>query len=923
MSTPPVGVFGRERELETVTALVAGSAPPGALVLEGEPGVGKTTLWRAGVEEARRRGIRVLACSPGGSETRLSFAALADLLGDALEQVGDQLPTPQRRALEVALLLDDPSGEAAEQRTVSAATLSILRALADREPVLLAIDDIQWLDQASAEALAFAVRRLGDAAVSVFAARRIEPAASERAVLEAALEHRHGGGLARIQVGPLSRTALHAAIQNRFRVTFPHGVLERLHETSGGNPFYALELARSLIGRSGPLEPGAALPVPETLQALVRERLGGLPGPVQDLLAVVAALFDPTLETVEASGTGQAIDQAVRAGVLEHDQGGRLRFAHPLLASGAYTRLGPRARRALHGRLAALVEGEERARHLALAASGPSAEVAAALHEAARQAAGRGAIGAAAELAEQAMRLTPPDRRGELTERRLEAAGYQMRHGDTEHARAHLEPLLNELPAGPTRAGVLLQLARLHEQEAVRALELCRQAVAEAGPADVRAAEAHQLAAEMSMLSGDIPSALEHAGLACRLAERAGERSILIESLGTLCHYQTYTGAIEPGLLEHAVELERQQARPSNNYSPREILGLRLMYADRLDGARELLEASYTTAVELGDELDRTALLIHLTQLECRAGRLADADRHARECVVSQEQAGWGAPGTRFVAALVGAHLGRVEQARADAEEGAALSAQGGNEVFRVLNLWALGFLELSLGDAPAADRHLHSLPESVDAMGYWNPGVRPVYADAIEARIGAGDLAVDSLVDDLEHRGRALDNPWARATAARCRGLLLAARGEPDAAVRELERALEEQERSPQPLERGRTLLALGSTLRRAKRRREARESLTRALELFDTIGAPLWAEKAASELARIPGRTRSSGGLTETERRIAELVAAGLSNKEVASRLFVTVRTVETNLSRVYAKLGVRSRTQLAGHLGRKHPA
>jgi DNA-binding NarL/FixJ family response regulator len=203
--------------------------------------------------------------------------------------------------------------------------------------------------------------------------------------------------------------------------------------------------------------------------------------------------------------------------------------------------------------------------------------------------------------------------------------------------------------------------------------------------------------------------------------------------------------------------------------------------------------------------------------------------------------------------------------------------------------------------------------------MGYSNPGVRPVYPDAIEARIGAGDLGVDTLIDDLERRGRALDNPWACATALRCRGFLLAARGDLEAAIEAHEAALVEHERSPQPVERGRTLLALGATLRRAKRRREARERLTAALDLFDALGAPLWSEKAAAELARIPGRTPGTTGLTETEQRIASLAAAGLTNKEIAARVFVTVRTVETNLSKVYAKVGVRSRTELATRLSR----
>ena len=660
----PAAVLGRESEMAEIAAFVSGHGEPGTLLLEGEPGIGKTTLWRWGVDEARRRGVVVLACSPGSRETQLSFAALADLLGEVLPTVGDRLPAPQRRALEVALLLVAPSGEDAQERTIRAATLSALRCLADRGPVLLAVDDLQWLDDESAEALAFAMRRLGDSPVSVLAARRVEPAADQPPSLEEALAHREGAPLRGIRLGPLSPAALHAAIRNALGVTFSHGVLGRLHQMSGGNPFYALEIARALRRQTAPLEPGMAMPVPDSLQAIVRARLDDLSDAAQDVVAVVAALFDPRLATVEASGTSGGIDEAVRSGVLEHDAGDRLRFVHPLFASAADARLLPAARRALHARLAALVEGEERARHLALAASGPSIRVAAALEEAARQAAGLGGIAAAAELAEQAIRLTPPGRIEELHERHLEAARYEIPHGDTERARGHLEPLLHELPAGPIRAGALLQLARLSEQAAVQALALCRQAIAEAGPADIRAAEAHQLAAEMSMLSGDIPGALEHARQACEVAERAGDRVILIESLGTLCHYQTYTGSIEPGLLERAVELERRQARPTNNYSPREILGLRLMYADRLDEARPLLEASYVTALEIGDEIDRGSLLIHLTQLECRAGRFARADQHARECAISREQTGLGIAGARFATALVGAHLGRVEEAR-------------------------------------------------------------------------------------------------------------------------------------------------------------------------------------------------------------------------------------------------------------------
>jgi DNA-binding CsgD family transcriptional regulator len=912
-------IFGREAELARIDDFLAGAAEgASALVLEGEAGVGKTTLWAEAVGRARATGGRVLTCSPSAPEAKLSFQGLADLLGPVVDAVLETLPPMQRRALEVALLLSEPGGEPADQRTVAAGTLGALRDLAAAAPVLVAIDEVQWLDPPSDAALAFAFRRLGDVPISVLLAKRSGDG-NDPLVL-AALEQRRAR-FDRLSVGPLPVPALHALIHDRLGVANPHRVLESIRQTSGGNPFFALELATALARRAEPPEPAHPLPVPETLRELVRERLDDLPPRTRDLLAAASALSDPTLGSLGALGTEErAFDAAVRAGLIEVERH-RVRFTHPLLASGAYDRLGPQARRALHRRLATVTEGEERARHLALGVIGPETAVASELQNAARHAAARGAIAAAAELAEQSVRLTPAMEADVTSERRLEAAGYEVRAGDTERARANLEPLLRELSPGPTRVRVMLRLARLQEAVPSSALEMCREAIHDAGPDDaLLVAEAHQLSAEMSMLSGDVSGAIEHARVAARRAEDAGDSPVLIECLGTLCHYETYTGGITPGLLERAVELERRLPRPSNNYSPREILGLRLMYADRLDEARELLETSYDTAVELGDELDRASLLIHLTQLECRAGRLSDAFRCAREAEVSIEQAGAPRAAGRFASALALAHLGRADEARAAGEEGAALASKGGSRVFLALNRWALGFLELSIGDALAADRRLRGLSEELDSMGYANPGVRPVYADVIEARIGAGELDVDPFIDELELRGEAQDNPWAEGAAGRCRGLLLAARMDMAAAAAELERALVVQKRSPQPLERGRTLLALGSVHRRAKRRADARRTLTLALELFDNLGAPLWAERAASELGRVPGRGRASGELSETERRVAELVAEGLSNKEVAARLFVTVRTVEANLSKVYAKLGLRSRTELASLMGRR---
>jgi DNA-binding CsgD family transcriptional regulator len=912
------GIVGREHELAEIALLLSDMRSRHAtLLLEGVPGIGKTALWQAGVAEARGASVTVLSCRPVSGETRLSFVALADLLADRLAGIAERLPSPQRRALEIAFLREDASAdEAVDHHTIAAATLSALRELAAEAPVLLAIDDIQWLDEASESALAYALRRLGDALVSVLGSARKEGPDTAVTAFGLALDRRDDAPLKRLHVGPLSTSELHVVIRDRLGFSFTRDVLGRVHHASGGNPLHALELARAVAQQPQLLDPGNPLPVPETLREVLQASLDALSPQARDGLAAVAALSNPTLEIVESAVAGVRIDEAVRAGVLELDSGGRLFFTHPLLASAALARLGPQARRELHWRLAQVVRGEERARHLALGASGPGAEIAEALHEAARAAAARGAIGTAAELEASAVRLTPADRALDRAQRSLDAAVYETRHGDWGRARSRMEELLLTLPPGRTRVAVILRLARL--EDTPRHLELCRRAIAEADEGLLRA-EAHQLAAEGSMMAGDVTGALEHARSAAELAESADDPATLVECLGTLCHYETFTFSITPGLLERAVRLEEELRRPPTNYSPRVVLGLRLMYDGRLDEARELLETSHLSADELGDEYQRFWLLGQLTQLECRAGRLGHADRHAREAAITAEQIGMMTMVSCFLTALVGAHLGRVEEARTAAADGVALAAGEGYELYRILNLWALGFLELSLGDLAAADRTLRPLPELVDSMGYRNPGVRPVYADAIEARIGAGDLDVDPLIGELERRGEERANPWARATAARCRGLLHAARGSSAAAVTELERSLRAQDASAQPLERGRTLLALGSVERRAKHRAAAREALTEAVELFDTLGAPLWAERAAAELARIPGRTPSRGGLTEGERRVAELVAGGLSNKEVAAQLFLAVSTVEGSLSKVYAKLGIRSRTELTRLLGR----
>jgi DNA-binding CsgD family transcriptional regulator len=221
------------------------------------------------------------------------------------------------------------------------------------------------------------------------------------------------------------------------------------------------------------------------------------------------------------------------------------------------------------------------------------------------------------------------------------------------------------------------------------------------------------------------------------------------------------------------------------------------------------------------------------------------------------------------------------------------------------------------------ADRHLRPIWPALTAMGFREPTVWPVLPNAIEALVGLGEMeAAAALLADLTELGRALDSAWALSLAARCHGLLLAARGAPEEALTSFDEALEGHRRLPGEFERARTLLAQGRTLRRMKRRRDARDALQAALAIFEELGTPLWAAQAREALARIGGRAPGPDALTPTEQRVAALVAEGGTNREVATALFVSVHTVEANLTRVYAKLGVRSRAELAHRLANGSP-
>jgi DNA-binding CsgD family transcriptional regulator/tetratricopeptide (TPR) repeat protein len=912
-----VALIGREAEFDAVTAFLDDLAPGlSGLVLVGEPGIGKTSILEAGLDAARRRGFKIVRCQPAEAERGLPFAALDALLREVLPRL-ESIPEPQGRAIRAAVGLQqsqDPPGRA----LVGAAVRTVLAELAESQPILVAIDDAHWLDAPTASALAYALRRVRDEAVRVLLTAR-PPGLPD--VLAAALRHSVADS---IEVVGLSVGALQRLLAQRLGQGLPRPTLKRAHSASRGNPFYALEIAKELVRTGADLRPGQPLRVPQDLTVLLAERVSRLSPSAQAVLSVVAAASSPTMALVERSlsSPGDAVREAAGAGILFVD-GEAVRFTHPLLASVAYGRLLPSERRTLHRRLADRVEGdEERARHRALAASRPSAAIADALSAAAASALKRGAPESAAELEELAARLSPDDR--PRRDRLISSARHRLMSGDEKGARTTCEELLIEPLTSEQSFDVLLLLAEARTDDFAVGLGFAEQASSIAGDRH-RASLAAGMVADLRMATGDLRGSMAVATEMLRGAEADGDRYAVVSAIARVATIELFAGQRTPGLLERGIALEDPSLGCRTWDSPWFVETYRLMIDDDLNVARERFLAFLERGAAMGDEDIRCACVLHLTELECRAGDLRRAALYAQQSLECGEQSGLEYQGgsNLFPVALVDAYAGNVDECRRNAERGLALSERIGDEVFRSQNASVLGFLALSIGDHARADAILRPLADCLDRLGWAEPAKFLVLPNAIEALVGLGDLGeARRLSRRLHAQARATRGRWTRATARRSRGLILEAEGRLDLAIREFERALAIHEEMNNPFERARTLLVYGVALRRAKRKAPARAAIAGARDEFARIGASLWADRARREASRIGGRTASPFELTPSERSVAAAVAEGLSNRDVAERLCMSVRTVEGHLSSAYRKLGVRSRTELTVRLAANSP-
>jgi DNA-binding CsgD family transcriptional regulator len=899
-------IVGRDPELAVLHAFVQ-SAGAGALVLSGGPGIGKTTLWEAGIDLARKSRLRVLSARPSGAEARRSYAALIDLLEGVDRETLAGLPSPQLHALEVALLRVEPRGEPLQPHAAAVGFSNGLRALAVRDPLLIAIDDVQWLDTASADALEFAARRLREEAVGFLLAKRSDSVSTLERVLEPRAPRR-------LEVGPLSLGATRRLLSERLELILPRRLLRRVFESAQGNPLMALELGRSLAQR-GPPSTGEEIPLSDVVEDLLGTRVERLASPLRELLLAVALSGNPRATELAAIVAPGALDEAVDAGLVLVE-GGRVRPSHPLLAAAAIRHSRSRERRELHVALGHAVAGEElRARHLALATEQPDAALAAVVAAAAAGASARGARQEAVELAEHALRLTPHGT-AERTERVLALAQYLEVAGEPQRVTSLLVPELDALPPGAPRVRAQLLLSEgggvvsIHDHR--RHYEL---ALAESGNDPVLRAQVlakmaiHTAAACIERIADAEAWALQ----ALPPASRAGPEIERL-ALNALAWARSLRGQPIDDVCERFRAASDAAAYLAA--SPERVAAQRLVWRGEVIRARAALEDLLAVADERGEPASYALQRLHACELELRAGEWDAASRLLDEWDESADQELLVFPMYERCRALLAAGRGLPDEA----ERWAARAIERAEATVRWDLLEALRARGVAALLAHAPERAVGSLRtvwEHTEREGVDEPGVFPVAPDLVEALVQLGELdEAHVLTYRLVELAEQQEHPWARATAKRCGALVrLASPTYDEAAAAALEEAADDYGLLGLRFDRARSLLSVGRVQRRFRKWGAARRVLEQAAAGFDEIGSVGWAQETRSELGRVGARRpQRAGDLTPAERRVVELAAAGLANKEIARTLFVGVHTVEVHLSHAYAKLGVRSRAQLA---------
>lgn len=904
-------LLGRNEALLRITSpwtTVAGSGRRAVALVRGAPGIGKSALIAACVERARDAGWTCLVGGISAAETPLSWAGLATLVRQLPDAILDRLAPAQHTALLAAVT--GTGAEDVDAHAVAAGLGAAVRLVAEARPVLVVLDDVQWLDRASAGACSFALRDWVDSAVAVLIAERddvtvpvidVDRIATPDEVVHVALE-----GLALDQIGTLLTTE--AGVQLG-RVD-----LLRVQTATGGNPLHVLETGRLLAGG---FDLEHAL-LPSSLQAVIAEGLRAIPDEHLHVLRCAALLASPRIEVLERVVDPAAVEAALvageRADAVRID-GTAVRFRHPLLPAVLVDQLGVLERRSIERRLAAVLDDpEERAVHLAAAAVLTDEEAAAAMEDAADAAARRGATHLAVERAVRSVQLTDRADTVALARRLRTVGSWSISAGELGRAaQAYREALdLSTLPEDRAVAlrGLVVAVANSDGFDAARPLAVELVEATRGLPdlhlpsvtilvrlhqfVDLRAAE--QVAAEALASAGPEADPQQLVELEVLLATTRFMRS-------------------EPVDLDALVARLAELAGDTDHLWARSALGELFVWSDRTDEADAMHLRQLAVADAEGELVSAMNPLTQLADSALRAGRWTDFDQRMDRWIALTRTIGHATtyrihPDAAYLAAIRGDVTGagrdlERELATIDAPlplDEAHLRARA-------------GFVSLLAGDAPGAVAHLERARALLMSVGLRDLGALAWWSDLVEALVADGQLdAANDVATSMRVAASRAGRPRGRIEVGRALAFVHAARGSLDAAEDAVLDALAAHELVALPFEHARTLLLAGTVARRRGQRTVARERLQQALDGFVALGAPPYVRRAESELARVGGRVTRPDELTETEAQVARLVAGGRTNAEVAAELFVSVRTVESNLTRLYRKLGVRSRTELA---------
>ncbi|MEU9338588.1 AAA family ATPase [Streptomyces sp. NPDC048290] len=907
-------VIGRQ---ELFTAAREQLGHGGSVLLHGPAGIGKSTVLRALAAEYGESARTVLRCSATESESHLPFLALADLLGLVLDEVAGKMPDAQRTALESALT---GRGESTLQRdglALRLAVLSALRALAAEGPVLVVADDLQWLDPASAELLGFAARRLGDFPVQVLCAAR-----TEGQEYDDHLRASPPDTLA-LRLGPLTRAQVSDLLDERGYPALLRSTVRDIHRTSGGNPLFALELGRALTESPTPPRPGEPLPVPTSLRALVLHRLDMLSADARHTLLVASAGARPTTALLHAAGREHAEAETAQAAALgllaTEPEGPAVRFAHPLISAALYAEASAQERRDAHAALStAASDPIERARHLALATTGTDPETSARLAEAAALARDRGAPSVAASLGLLAARHTPADGTPGPEERRLTAAEDAITAGETDLARDIARDVLTRATAAADRVRAWIVVINAAGQALGKVDAVFPQALADADD-DPRllALVRYQLAWRALLVEGEMDRGREEAAHAARLAAKAADRRTELLALAFQAHMETLMGHPDAGATIKRAMREPQDPRVAVDHNGIGAVRFRwLIMSDQLAEAR-------TTVMTLLREVRRRGIAeseVHyvrfLAETELRSGHCGRALDLARESLRLARDAGIGEGASAMLTSLAEAAGGDTERALALAREAAERAEEDGDVMYLSRALGALGHAHLVAGDAVEAVRALRRVRELEIGIGITDPARGRWQGDLAEAlvRIGESTEAQD-VIDVTRVQALRLGRESVLAVLDRAEALVRAARGDREAALAQLTSVQDRLAKLGYGLEEARAAFALA----RLRTGRPGPTSYDEAARLFRRCRALPWLRQVEEAAATDPAEPLAPpvldalAGLAAMERQVAALVMEGATNREIAARLFISVKTVEATLTRVYRKLGIRSRVDI----------